>query len=269
MDKEQPQIKVTPRTVLIRLTPCSLPGTGKIFRASIPHRPLVDIDELAGRLAENGSSLRKETLVLAYRMMTNEIYKVLEEGGNVDIGLGKVELQMTGHFDSDHERYIRPDEDNHLITVFRPSPRLRQTTKRIPVEVVHFFPNAPRPADIGTSMEPNRERDVFNTLPEGYQRPVFIHGNLLKLMGDHADVGLVVRCLDNNLSYRLSANDLIHNLSTCLSFLPPVPFSKGEWEIEITTQFNRSYRLYKQPRSGSFTFRIQASAPLPDEGVQQ
>lgn len=50
---------------------------------------------------------------------------------------------------------------------------------------------------------------------------------------------------------------LIINQSTRLCFLPSHPFMAGEWEIEIATQYNRSYRPYKQPRKGSLTFTVR------------
>lgn len=63
MDKEQPDKGNKPGTVLIRLSECHLLGTETSFRASVPIRPLIDIEKLAERLAENGCPLRKETLV--------------------------------------------------------------------------------------------------------------------------------------------------------------------------------------------------------------
>lgn len=259
MDKATPDDRPASRTVLIRLSECNLPGSGNTFRATIPFRRLITVEDLAQRLAERGCSVRKETLVMAYEMMTSEIYNALEDDYNVDIGLGKVELNVSGSFDFNPGIKLPIGERYPLVAGFRPSPRLRQVAGHIPVKVCDFFPNAPRPGSVGTVEKEQTEVNLFNTLPEGYDRPVFIHGKLMKISGDHPEVGITIAHLDSGLTYTVPPSMLIINQSTRLCFLPSHPFAAGEWEIEIATQYNRSYRPYKQPRKGSLTFTVRES----------
>lgn len=269
MDKETTNKGVTPRVVLVRLNECHLPGTEKSYRATIPNRQMIDIEELANRLTESGCSMRKESLILAYRLMTSEIYKAIEDGFNVDIGLGKMELVVNGRFDSKYDKAPDHDPTKCLSSNFRPSPRLRQTAENIPIRITNFFPNAPRPGSISPKEEENYEQGFYNTLPEGHNYAVFIHGYLMKLMGDLPGVGLTVRNMDTSETYTWHADDLLINQSTLLCFQPMQPFTVGRWEVEIATQYNRSYRLYRKLRRGSFTFTVHPRNTLPDDTVQQ
>ena len=54
MDKAKPDDRPASRTVLIRLSKCNLPGSGNTFRATIPFRRLITVEDLAQRLAERG-----------------------------------------------------------------------------------------------------------------------------------------------------------------------------------------------------------------------
>lgn len=54
--------------------------------------------------------------------MNSEVYKALEDGHNVDIGLGKVELQTSGRYDSKSGIIANDDKTKRLVPNFRSLP---------------------------------------------------------------------------------------------------------------------------------------------------
>ena len=125
--------------------------------------------------------------------MLEEIYGAIEDGFNVDFGLGRTELTVGGRFKTEFEKF---DRERHAIRInLRPSPRLNQLADWFPAEVIQFFPNAPLPNEVSIHNDRylNQEGREFCVIPAGYTLPLFIHGKRLKVMGDHPDVGIVIR----------------------------------------------------------------------------
>lgn len=265
MDKELPKSQlsgITPARVLLRVSKSHLPGM-KNYKANVIVRDTINDEDLANRLVKSGCSLRKDTLLMAYRMMNSEIYKATEEGLNVDFGLARTELTVSGSFSSEFEKFN--PKVHTLIPRLRPSPRFHQVTSRIPAENVGSSAsvNIPRPNNISLSIEPYSRDDEqpFNTIPAGNHPHVSIYGRRLKLMGDLPEVGLTIRCLETGESYFLTAKDMIINSSVRLCFTPAIPFTVGKWEAVICSQFNPSYRLYKKPRVDTLGFTVLPALP--------
>lgn len=260
MDKELPESqlsKVTPRRVLLRVSKSYLPGI-KTYKATVVVRSTLNEEDLANRLVKSGCSFRKDTLLTSFRMMVSEIYKATEDGYNVDFGLGRTELTTNGTFESEYEKF---DPKKHTLTPkLRPSPRLHQVTSRIPAENIGLSTNVnrPHPQYISLAIEPRSfdDKEPYNTIPAGDHPHVSIYGTRMKLMGDQPEVGLTIRSLETGEEYFLTAKDLIINSSVRLCFTPVIPFTAGEWEAIICTQFNPSYRLYKKPRLAEMTFTV-------------
>lgn len=259
MDKELPKSRLTikPGKILIRVSECHLPGV-KAYRASVPFRRTINEEDLANRLVKGGCSLRKETLLAAYSLMNDEIYNAIEDGFNVDFGLGRTEITVNGSFISEFDKF---DRKRHTLTPrLRPSPRLKQTTANIPAENAGagLYRNAPLPNNISQSIKPysRDEEQSFNTLPVGLLSHVSIWGRRLKLMGDLPGVGITMRCMETGEEYFISPEEVIINSSTRLCFVPKLPFTPGKWEVEIVTQFTPTYHLYKQVRSECLSFTV-------------
>lgn len=265
MDKKLPKWQlspVKPAKVLLHVSKSHLPGMEN-YKANVVVRQTIDEEELADRLVRSGCSFRKDTLVTAYRMMNSEIYKATEEGLNVDFGLARTELTVNGPFSTEHERFN--PKIHTLVPRLHPSARFHQVASRIPAENIGSSAsiNRPHPGNISLSIEPytRDDKQPFNTIPPGNHPHVSIYGSRLKLMGDLPEVGLTIRCLETGESYFLREKDLIINSSVRLCFTPRLPFTVGEWEAVICSQFNPSYRLYKQPRVNVLVFTVLPDLP--------
>ena len=191
--------------------------------------------------------------------MLEEIYGAIEDGFNVDFGLGRTELTVGGRFKTEFEKF---DRERHAIRInLRPSPRLNQLADWFPAEVIQFFPNAPLPNEVSIHNDRylNQEGREFCVIPAGYTLPLFIHGKRLKVMGDHPDVGIVIRQEEGEKKYFIEPRMVFINESPSLAFLPPELLTPGRWVVEVWSQYNASYRLYKEPRMGMVTLTVSAT----------
>ena len=261
MDKELPKSKMTvkPGKLFVKLSKSQLPGQEPFFRGTLPNHPSLTLDDIAERAVRNRSSYSHGTLIASFNTMLEEIYGAIEDGFNVDFGLGRTELTVGGRFKTEFEKF---DRERHAIRInLRPSPRLNQLADWFPAEVIQFFPNAPLPNEVSIHNDRylNQEGREFCVIPAGYTLPLFIHGKRLKVMGDHPDVGIVIRQEEGEIKYFIEPRMVFINESPSLAFLPPEPLTPGWWVIEVWSQYNACYRLYKEPRMGMVTLTVSAT----------
>lgn len=267
MDKELPKSELPGMiaNVLIGTNQSFLPGINA-QKACVMFRDTIDLDELADRVKTTGTPYSKESLTGCFRTMINEIYKATEAGFNVDFGLARTELTVNGTFDNAHAKF---DPEYHtLVPCLRPSPRLKQCAKHLPVENLGPIKDlkVPRPDYISRLIRPYNPQtdDKMDKLAPGLPPHVSIYGVSLKLMGDLPGVGITISCLETGESYFINPNDLIVNSRSRLCFTPKIPFTPGEWEAVVATQFTPTYHLYKQLRRGTLTFTVE-DAPHTSE----
>lgn len=258
MDKKLPQseMKVKPGRLFVKLSKSQLPGVGSFYKGSLPHHPCISIEEIADRVVNARTSYRRETLISVFRMMIDEIYNALKDGRNVDFGLGRTELIVSGRFATPLEPF---DRKRHTIQInLRPSPRLNQLADFFPVEVTNFNANEPLPNEVSIYPDPysRQEGREFGVIPNAYSQPLFIHGRRLKVMGDQPGVGLHLCHLPTGATYFIAPNYVFINQANLLCFIPPVPMEAGVWTISIHSQYTPTYHLYKKPRVGSVSLTV-------------
>lgn len=265
MDKALPpsEHRSKPQKVYIRLSPSNLPGQEEMFKGHVALRPSINIEELAERLHKNGCGCRPETLIGNYRLMTNEIYNALESGYNVDFDLGRVEISANGSFNGRYDRF--DPKRHHCTAVLRPSPRLRQLAGEIHGEVSELGAvNSPWPIHVATQSIMQMEQAGQHApapIPAGYDDPLWVYGQRLKIMGDLPEVGVYLTCEETGETGLIPSNKLYINTDSELCFASPLPLTAGEWTLNVCTQYNYRYRLYKKPRMGSITFTVSNDAP--------
>ena len=100
MDKELPKSKMTvkPGKLFVKLSKSQLPGQEPFFRGTLPNHPSLTLDDIAERAVRNRSSYSHGTLIASFNTMLEEIYGAIEDGFNVDFGLGRTELTVGGRF---------------------------------------------------------------------------------------------------------------------------------------------------------------------------
>lgn len=257
MDKELPkdELWLTPHKAYIRVSESHLPGV-KACRGNIAFRHTIDIDDLAQRVVDGRCLFRKETLTTTFRLMLNEVYEAVNDGFNVDFGLGRTDVVVEGAFESVMSPFNKKQQA--LVPRIYPSPRLRQCVERIPAENYYPPKNGPRPSYASLSIEPfdAKSGEVYNQIPAGRHPFASIYGSHLKLAGDLPGIGLTIRCLETGESYFYGPRDLMVNTGSRLCFNTDFTFTPGEWEATVATQLSPQRHLYKTLRAGSVTFTV-------------
>lgn len=255
MDKKiDEELLSKPIGIHLKLNRQSAPDGEVYYRANVQHRPTLDVQDLAKRVASKRSEMRPETLLYAYRCLKDEIYEALRDGHSVDLGFGLLTLRVQGRFEHASDRF---DGARHAFNVaFTPAPRLLQLEKSLKAQ-----PPSAQSADRGPLIrEVNSDNPLHpsDSYIYGHVRAgsewVYLSGRDLKIMGEHPDNGLRF-CNDatgETLAPRLVAINQRNLLFVCLE----QPLTAGTWTVELTTQFNRTYHLYKAPRHAAFTFNV-------------
>lgn len=261
MDKELPKsdLPVKPVKLFIHLTKSQLPGQGTFYRGTLPHHPTLSLDDIAERAVKARTSYRHSTFIETFNIMLDEIYNAINDGFNVDFGLGRTELIVSGRFASENSKF---DRKIHSIGIrLRPSPRLNQLAGLFPAEVHDNTPNAPRPSEVSIYNDDylRQEGRQFCVIPAGYTLPLFIHGRRLKLMGDAPEVGIVIRQEEGDKQYFIAPQKVFINESTRLAFMLPEALTPGSWVAEVWSQYNPSYRPYHTARMGDVSFTVDDS----------
>lgn len=92
------------------------------------------------------------------------------------------------------------------------------------------------------------------TLSHG--RNVEIKGSYLKIVGTNPDCGITLKNIVTQVITKLAAIDIVINQPSRLLILLPYTLDKGEYELNLTTQFTGGNTLLKAPRSILFDFPI-------------
>ncbi len=259
MDKKLPKDKLIPGTeARLRITKSHLPGV-EAYKAYVASgSPKMNIEQLAALACEQQGGYSQSLLAGAFRTMVSTLYWAVRMGYEVDFGFGRTQLSVSGNFSEIGINGFDP-ELHRLEMTLCPSPRLQQCAAYRPVKVEfgNKSPLAPAPMYVSRKLSPKAPRDgSVNKLPAGSCNAFFIYGKRLMLMGDHPDVGVVLRCLSTGESTFYPTEEMHRNSVSCLCFTPVQPFTPGEWEAEITTQYSRSYRPVAEPRTGSLRFVV-------------
>ena len=159
MDKKiDEELLDRPVDIRLKLNRQTAPDGETYYRANVQHRPTLDEQDLAGRVADKRSEMRPETLLYAYRCLKEEIYEALLNGHSVDLGFGLLTLRVQGRFEHPADRF---DPARHAFNVaFTPAPRLLQLEKSLTAQP----PSPRRPTDVRSSSKPIR------TTPPGHPK---------------------------------------------------------------------------------------------------
>lgn len=260
MDQELPESAFGPKPskAFITIRKSNLPGS-RSYTGSVLYRRTIDIEAIAERIVEKRSEFRKETFVTTFNIIKQEIYEAIEDGLNVDFGFGRTEMTVSGSFD-----YLNQSPDrkrHHLTPSLRPSPRLKQHAKRIPIETrIENGPrNAPRPEYISLQMTPrtHESTEPYNRIPPGRHPFINIFGSQLTVKGDLPAVGVTLCSLETGETYFYPPNEIVINSLNRLGFIPDIDFTPGEWELTIASQFTPTYHFYKKERHGCIVFTVE------------
>jgi hypothetical protein len=150
---------------------------------------------------------------------------------------------IRGGFDSPNEKFNRTK--HRLLFEFQQGVALRREAKLVEVEILGV-------ADVNLNVlqvTDVKSGSVDEFLTPGYN--LRIAGYKLKVVGDKPEVG--ISFIDDN-GYgviRVPASDIVvNNPSELIIVIPALP--RGNYKLEVTTQYTGSSYLLKEPRSCTF-----------------
>ena len=257
MDKElyENQLPTSTRKVLIQVNKSNLPGNDA-YTGRVRFRQVMDIAKLAKCAASKNRIYSADLMASVFRLMADEIYEAIEEGFNVDIGVGRLELTVRGAFNNPN---ARPDRNEHVVQPnFVPSPQLKQRVANL--KCINDSRDIFKPRLMYINGEnqyyPEGNPLLVNKLQMGTYPVLFLFGQKLKLEGEHPDVGL--RFLSPaGEEYRYTTANMLYNTPSHLVFRPTFDLTPGLWTCTVCTQYNPSSRPYKQPRTGTLSFTVR------------
>lgn len=257
MDKISKEKKYsTPESIRLKLNEQPSIDGSTYYRANVQHRRTVDIGGLADRIVANRTEYQRSTLISIFQFFKEEIYDALQNGDCVDLGFGMLSLRVQGKFENLVDSF---DPRRHAFhVVFTPSARMQQVEQSLKVnnQATELVARYPQIHEVNSDHPIRRPAHYVHKQVRAGSHVLYITGKNISIMGDHPDTGIRFRSADKVVEVPFQY--IVENKRTLLSVYMPEPLEVGRWKLELATQFNTSYRLYKEPRKVTYTFDVVA-----------
>lgn len=216
------------------------------YYARVINRSRLRQDDIVDDIVANGSSLSKEEIARAWRLINNAVTCRLTEGISVDTGLGLLRPAVTGVFDSASSEF---DRKRNAITVqYRPDRQLRDVMASLTPVIAQ-----------GNRVIPEITSVLDKSLPPEKDGCLCAGGffsirgkNIMVADDDGTDenasrVGLYFDNLDDaGKSVRLVPSQIYHNSAVLLEGIIP-QLADGRYRVRVVTKYCKSkYRKTEQ-----------------------
>ena len=207
----------------------------------------VGLEQVYKEMREEDTGLRQETLVHVVSLYERIIARFLMNGYNVNTGLFYAVPRFTGLIEGGRWN----PEKNSIYVSFSQDKVLREEMAKTQV-VIQGEKN-----DVMYILE---TEDKKTKLKDGSMTPgrnFVIRGAYLKVVGDDASVGIVIRNKENDTVTKVTEDMFATNNPSELIFLVPTELTDGEYELTVTTQYTKGTGItLKTPRSVSIPVHV-------------
>ena len=207
----------------------------------------VGLEQVYKEMREEDTGLRQETLVHVVSLYERIIARFLMNGYNVNTGLFYAVPRFTGLIEGGRWN----PEKNSIYVSFNQDKVLREEISKTQV-VIQGEKN-----DVMYILE---TEDKKTNLKDGSMTPgrnFVIRGAYLKVVGDDASVGIVIRNKENDTVTKVTEDMFATNNPSELIFLVPTELTDGEYELTVTTQYTKGTGItLKTPRSVSIPVHV-------------
>lgn len=260
MDKEISKYQLKEgKTVFLQVSESNLPGK-QVCTAQVKNRKTVDFTKLADEVARVNRIYTADAYAIMFRYMTDEIYRAINNGCDIDLGFGRLELAVRGSFTTPLAPFD-PDEQE-LVVNFVPSPRMKQLLAHLRCKNdTEMNKRQPFLSSVNTE---NREQYEnwrrVNCLPAGQPTNLFLFGKRIKLVGEDPNVSITFLSPTGE-SYVYHPADVVYNTPSSLLLPPRFELTPGTWECTLQTQYREAGGLYKAPRQAILQFTVSENPP--------
>ena len=205
----------------------------------------VGLDKIYDEMRGEDTGLRQETIVHVVSLYERVVARLLMNGYQVNTGLFYAVPRLTGLVESGRWNPAK----NSIYVSFNQDSVLREEIKKTEVEILTEKPDVMYV--IETEDKATGRKDGSMTPGRNFS----IRGAYLRVEGSDPAVGITFRHSLTKEETRLTPDFFGVNNPSELIFVVP-QLGSGTYELGITTQYARSPRLLKGPRSLSITVTI-------------
>ncbi|MGL4909158.1 MAG: DNA-binding domain-containing protein [Bacteroidales bacterium] len=202
------------------------------------------IDEVVEQMLDRGSSLTKTDILAVLEMYHTQLTDLVADGNAISTPFFHIAPSIAGVFNGSKDCF---DNTRHKLRIkLNAGTLLHKAQQKIRVEKVtaneHYL-QITQLIDIKTS-------SMNRLLTPNYN--LRINGVKIKVLGEQDSVGVYfVSEQDAKQRFKVKPSDIIINKpSELIVIIPNLP--KGDYRLEVSTQFNAGRVLLKAPRTGQF-----------------
>lgn len=199
-----------------------------------------DLESITQKMLEKGSTITKTDVLAVLNSFFETLTQITKEGETINLDLFKTTLSITGVFDHAADTF---DSKRHQIKINATAGKLlKEAITKVKAEKVSSAEALPHILQIKDSVTKTMNQSITSN------GVIEVVGSLLKISGDNPKNG--VYFVDSS-GKATKATTLIDNKPGRLIVLVP-QLEKGEYTLQIVTQYNGSVKGLTQSRTGTF-----------------
>jgi hypothetical protein len=193
-------------------------------------------------VTRGGASSTTDVMEYNVDMFLKEMTYQLSDGFSVNTGYFTAGVLIKGVFNSPDETF---DPNKHSVLFqFNQGAILRNGASNIDVEITGVARTGCKITEV-VDVKSGSVNDAITP-----NRNLLIKGQKLKIVGDHADVGVLFIKESTGDVVKVSPSDIVYNKPSELIIIMP-DLSPGTYQLQVTTQFS-TRTLLKEPRTAVF-----------------
>jgi nucleoid DNA-binding protein len=214
------------------------------FYAKVISERTLDTDDICDSAVDRGNApTTKEAMKINVELFFKEMSYQLKDGYSVNTGYFTATPQVKGVFRNILDRF---DKLRHsLYFLFSQGEILRKALDEVSVEITGTGEAGMviaevvdvKTGSVNDRMTPNRN--------------LRIRGSKLKLVGEHADVGVYFVNEATGEQIKVEADEIVDNRPSELVIIVP-QLASGLYTLKVSTQYAGSSTVLKEPRTTSF-----------------
>ena len=212
------------------------------YSATVVSSGSVNIDDIIDEIINDGSELKKETILSVVTRFNSKAASMVLSGYNVNTGLVYMRPVIKGAF---YGKTWDPEINSVYISI-RQGASLRTEVAETTVEILGEQSD---PLEI-YSVTDQTTGNTDGTLTKG--RNAEIKGSHLKIAGDNEACGITFTNTTTQEETKLATTDIVLNEPSRLLIFVPATLVAGEYELTVTTQYSGGGTPLKEPRSVTF-----------------
>ncbi|MGL4907994.1 MAG: DNA-binding domain-containing protein [Bacteroidales bacterium] len=211
------------------------------FMAHSTNHNSYSIEQVAERMLKRGTMLTKADILAVLEVYHTEVADIVTAGEGVHTPVFNISSSIAGVFTGASDSF---DPTRHKINInLNVGTLLRDAKKRMKTEKV----SAPEQQSHISEVIDVKTKSVNDLLTPN--RPMRILGQKLKVEGNDPLVGVyLVNANDPTQRSKVESTDIVTNNPSELVVVVP-ELAKGNYKLELTTQFSGGGNLLKMPRT--------------------